>query len=701
MLKKILKLSACALLLISLMLGVIACSKRPSEKTFKEAQKDAVGELLSQVDSISSNIIGADQSDITRDLSVSFELSNELISMLASTADMDFSWLNDISVNLSQICNNDMISLALALKSKGADVISANGIADLESGDLYFAIPALTSAYLNLNLNDLMENTDSAAISAPALLLSGIDQLNIDTEMVINIVNRYYGMIIDAFENVEYNKKGNITIGDISQKCIVYTAQMSRRDVHDLTVKILEQAKTDKDIKAFVIDCANYSISQGIIDMTAEEAYAEVIKSIDEAIDAVQKAIKSEEKPDTPALIWTSYMTKKAEVLATSIEFVEDTNDSYTVFWGKLQDKKNISSEIWLIEENVKTFEINGDLVNDNGLLSGVYEFSAEGEKTVSIELESINKEKLDQGFINGTVIVYPESGIADELPDLGGLSLSSISLKLDINHSSDSFKVKASILNNNAPYLSIILENKAGTGTAINVPENTTTDVFSWFLGFDTTSFLDNITSSGIPTEVVEAIVNIFMSSSEPEVDDEYYIEYDLGYSDGYDKGYKDGFQDGLASLSFGKSYDSYTSGSTGYIDGYDNGYDHGYNDGYNDAYYYYDEPTEELPPEEQYCGVYDDYYEYELFFVDVDGDLEVDIIFDRDGDSAGTFEYDEDGDGDIDYYADGYYCDFDGDGSFDIVIYVYGNGVYDPGYDQAYDTNFDGIFDLYIDQY
>ena len=132
MFKRILKLSICALLLISMTLGVIACSPRPSEDTFKKAQKESVSNIFSQVDNISNNIVGADPNNVSRDVSVKFELSTELLSMLSSAVGgADISWINNLSVNLSQNSKNDIHSLALSLLSNGNEIVSANGIADI------------------------------------------------------------------------------------------------------------------------------------------------------------------------------------------------------------------------------------------------------------------------------------------------------------------------------------------------------------------------------------------------------------------------------------------------------------------------------------------------------------------------------------------------------------------------------------------
>ena len=158
MIKRILKLSICALLLISMVLCTVACNPKPSEETFKEAQKESVGDVFTQIDNVSNNIMGADPNNVSRDISLKVELSTELLSLLSSSMDdMDMSWINKLSLNLSQNSKNDIHSLALSLLHDGKDIISAHGIADMSTGNIYVAIPLLASAYLQLNLDDYMD----------------------------------------------------------------------------------------------------------------------------------------------------------------------------------------------------------------------------------------------------------------------------------------------------------------------------------------------------------------------------------------------------------------------------------------------------------------------------------------------------------------------------------------------------------------
>ncbi len=686
MLKRILKLSACALLIISMMIGVMACSPAPSEDKFKDAQKASVNNFLAQLDTVTNNQTNLE--DMSSNISLSVELSDEIISMLSSTAEVDMSFIKGLEIALSQSTKNDITSIGLALKNQGSEIISANGIADMNANTIYLSVPALSNQSLKFDLNEMMGDVGmdmgtaiggaNMVSTASSALLANLP----DAEVVKKIVGKYFGLIIDSLDDIEYDKKGDISIGDIEENCIVYTATMSRKDIYDLTITVLEAAKADTDLKDFAISLASFYISQGV-DGTADEAYGEVIDAIDDAIAQIKYAKEAEEEPKAKALVWKSYMTKDNEVLATSIKFIggEDEDENTSIFWGKLEKKNDVAVEAWAKVGGEKVFEISGELEKDGNLISGTYDISAQGTKLLYVDIKKLDTEKLDAGLLDGAIILSPAKGIAELLPDMGGISLSSISLRFDIKQTSNSADLKISLLNNNAPYIAVNLKTSLGAGVATSIPSNTTTDAEAWAGSLDLIGFSSKLSQSGIPADIINAIASAIEDAFSPE---DYYEQYYIGWDDGYSNGYMD--------FLFGSSYNDYSYGSQGYMDGYAEGYQAGW----YDAEWYEVETTE--PP--YYYGVGDDYFTCEIYYVDIDADGEDELVIEYDDTVyTGYYEIDENNDGDVDVIADTYICDFDGDGYYDEVVYFYGNGMYDPYGDDAYDRDFDGIYDLFID--
>ena len=577
MLKRILKLSACALLIISMMIGVISCSPAPSEDNFKDAQKESVNNFVSLLDTVTSNPINF--KDMSTKLSLSVELSDELVSMLSSSAQVDMSFINGLEIALSQSTKNDLTSIGLNLKNQGSNIISATGIADINAKTVYLTVPELSSQSLKLDLSEMMGNVGmdmgtavggttavSTAINTPLASLP-------DAELIQKIVNKYFGLIIDSLDDVEYDKKGELSIGDIDEKCIVYTATMSRKDIYALTISILEAAKADTDLKDFAISLADFYISQGV-EGTVDEAYGEITTAIDEAIAEVKYAKENEEEPNAKALVWKSYMTKDNEVLATSIKFIGEEDENVSVFWGKLEKKNDVAVEAWAKVGGEKVFEISGELGKDGKLISGTYDISAQGSKLLFVDIKKLDTEKLDAGLLDGAIIISPAKGIADLLPDMGGISLSSISLRFDVKQTSSSADLKISLLNNNAPYIAVNLKASMGAGVETCTPSNATADLEAWVENLDLVGFSRKLTQSGIPADIINVIASAIEDALSPE---DYYAQYEMGWNDGYGNGYID--------FLIGATYDDYSSGTQGYRVGYAEGYNAGWSDAENNG--------------------------------------------------------------------------------------------------------------------
>lgn len=580
MLKRILKLSACALLIISMMIGVIACSPAPSEDNFKDAQKESVNNFVSHLDTVTDSPI--DFKDMSTNLSLSVELSDELVSMLSSSAQVDMSFINGLEIALSQSTKNDLTSIGLNLKNQGSNIISATGIADINAKTVYLTVPELSSQSLKLDLSEMMGNVGmdmGTAVDGTTAVSTAINTLLAslpDAELIQKIVNKYFGLIIDSLDDVEYDKKGELSIGDIDEKCIVYTATMSRKDIYDLTISILESAKADTDLKDFAIGLADFYISQGV-EGTVDEAYGEITTAIDEAIAEIKHAKENEEEPNAKALVWKSYMTKDNEVLATSIKFIseEDEDDeNVSVFWGKLEKKNDVAIEAWAKVGGEKVFEISGELEKDGKLISGTYDISAQGSKLLFVDVKKLDTEKLDAGLLDGAIIISPAKGIADLLPEMGGILLSSISLRFDVKQTSSSTDLKISLLNNNAPYIAVNLKASMGAGVETCTPSNATADLEAWVENLDLVGFSQKLTQSGIPADIINAITSAIEDALSPE---DYYAQYEMGWNDGYGSGYID--------FLIGATYDDYSSGTQGYSVGYAEGYNAGWSDAENNG--------------------------------------------------------------------------------------------------------------------
>jgi hypothetical protein len=509
--------------LLSLSLGLLSCSPAPSEDTFKDAQRAVVEDLVDRIAFGYDKIEVHDPQNMTTEMKVDVELSPEILSMLRSSTAENFDWLNDISLTLKQNIKDQNSELDLDLMHNGNELISTEFIIDTLKGDFYWAIPALTNEYLKLELG-----YDMTSVSVAGATTADILEILPSEQTLKQLIFKYYDIVMNNVTGVVY-ENGTLSVCEVEQESIVYEVTLSRKQIMEAAVDVLEAVKSDDDIKDIICDFAEYTIASAPSTsayVSVDDIYDDFVRSIDEIIADANYELESGENNDAPALKWTSYTTKKAEVIATELEFIGDS--SYFVFVGKAQDGENIGVQIYAGDDDYKDFEIKGELTEKRNVQSGTYEITVEGESMFFIDLENVDTKLLDKGYLNGTVSLCPSKGLTSLLTDelggnnfFSGLAIASASIKLDIEQNKDDHaKLTATLMNGSSPYFSITLGSSVSAGTPIELPSNNnvTTNTESWVVNMDFEEFKENISNSGLPKSIVE-LVTYYIDALESEL--------------------------------------------------------------------------------------------------------------------------------------------------------------------------------------
>ena len=133
---------------------------------------------------------------------------------------------------------------------------------------------------------------------------------------------------------------------------------------------------------------------------------------------------------------------------------------------------------------------------------------------------EDLNTKLLDQGYLNGSIILSPSSDLIDMVEDevdmdaaAAGLALSSISLKLDFEQENDNnFKLAMHIMSGRNAYASVTLDTAIAKGKSISLPKDSTEDTEEWVADFDFNSLLDVVNESELPDFIVELVETYVM---------------------------------------------------------------------------------------------------------------------------------------------------------------------------------------------
>ena len=498
---RIWKMMIAMLLILSLSVGLIACAPKPSEKTFKNAQKDAFEEM---VDQFLEGYEMTGTGDVATTTKMNVKLSEDLLTILRSLTGEQMNWINDLVIQLDQNAKDDKMEEMLFLGYKDKELLSVKLLSDLANGKVFIGVPILSKKYLSPKQNVLAGGTTAAS----SALMSGklFQYLPAEKDME-KLLNRYYDLVMNAMTGVTF-ESGKLSAGGVEQECTVYHLELTVDQLQAIAKEFLETLKKDEDLKKAVCDLANGMLKENIVPpgQTADDIYNEFVAAIDDALEELAAA----EKDDTVALKWTTYMTKKSEIIGTKLELL-DEESAGTIFVGKAQNGENIGIEIYAESEGKKDFEIKGELTETKQVQNGTYELKMEGKSMLFVDVKDLSVKQLEEGYIDGTFKICPSKGLIDEIGLEGfgpGLAFASMAIEVDVNQNKDQTTLALTLVNKDAAYVSINLEIQERKAADITLPSsNEVTDsVKNWVQQHTNSTALKNqLKNSGLPTSITE----------------------------------------------------------------------------------------------------------------------------------------------------------------------------------------------------
>ena len=106
------------ILILALSLCLFSCSKKPSEKNFKEAQRESVEEFVNDFKKGTERFFELDYADMSIKNEISISLSDEILTILRSSVGEDMTWLNDLNITQLQNYKGNNMSATIGLNYK-------------------------------------------------------------------------------------------------------------------------------------------------------------------------------------------------------------------------------------------------------------------------------------------------------------------------------------------------------------------------------------------------------------------------------------------------------------------------------------------------------------------------------------------------------------------------------------------------------
>ena len=200
---------------------------------------------------------------LASDISISFEPTQEGKDAILDQLYYDPQPLTDVIKNNDSYCftagsknRKCNIDLSLGLDMSGKHIASFDMAADKSAADYFLRVPELNEQWLCIEgskdeqehyygISGIMQ-TYKALLEDPASFLSP-DELRVE-------VDRYARVWSSFADEVQLEKKETVDICDISVDYTVATVRLSEKDLRNLAVNYLEEAKDDEILKNIVIN---------------------------------------------------------------------------------------------------------------------------------------------------------------------------------------------------------------------------------------------------------------------------------------------------------------------------------------------------------------------------------------------------------------------------------------------------------------
>ena len=527
--KKILSSFILFLIVGALLLTTCACGGE-SEKSYKELEKEALESVIDRLPFASRYENG---SAIKSTMSIN--ASNSVLMLLAASG-IDPSWINHTSFTFVSEMKNDANRIASALAYKGSELLSLEAII-APDGNTFITIPQLAQQYLSRPNSEEMATVMSSLSSSLSYY-----------ETAFSLLKKHALPLLESLPDA-VRSEGSITANGKTQNCIVYTLELTAKDLTQLLRTFLANLAADEALK---------NIMNGLVfnatttDFSAEDMYEELISEINELVIEIDHSLANDPEELLNSVVFSmDTFVSNNTIIGRDIRCIDPNNDStpFTYFYGNATQSGATGIEASLLVDGVKLLSAKGtssdgkynstisifdsatrtnvaELVIESneksGMLSGTVLANIQGMSVLEISFDNVNKKELDKGYFNGhasltlgddamNMLNIPMNGVA-----LAGLPLASLSLDFDVQMNASVSVITTSLVNGEEKLISLTVKSEVTKASDFAIPSGTqvTEDPEAWAANLNPQSILAYLKQTELPSSVVDLISALLLGS-------------------------------------------------------------------------------------------------------------------------------------------------------------------------------------------
>lgn len=500
--------------------------------SYKETEKAALDKLVAGFsaywDAVMAQYEKGQETGFNAKMKLTVEETGKAV--LGAMVGMDFSWLNTVTMDMTEIIKDGKEAINADILLNDAPVGTMNICMDLANMTEYFQIPELSQNYMAIPLIPSMEETiadETGAMSEEDIaayqaymeeyqasmetylkIVSDMTTVLPDTKTLSTLLDRYGNILIENFGDETVTEEA-LSVEGVSEDCTVYEEILTEQEVLSILREVLTTAKEDQELK-------------GLLDMWSEtgggeDLYAQLVAGADSALADLPEEGSEEINPEAAMFnskIWTN---AEGKIVGREFGFTDETGtESYQLISWKNPSADGNSAlyfELWL---DTSSITLTGSGQSGDQGLTGEYVLAFDGVKTVGIGVNNLKSDTEAPGYMNGSFnFSLLDTGTEEEPNPLAAFGLTA---NIISDAAAQTSQVDFSLTSSGAPVVTLsVTGGYEASGESVEMPDQAVLDaalsveseedMTAYAEGLDWTTVLTNLGAAGVPEELINQL--------------------------------------------------------------------------------------------------------------------------------------------------------------------------------------------------
>ena len=500
--------------------------------SYKETEKVALDKLVAGFsaywDAVMAQYEKGQETGFNAKMKLTVEETGKAV--LGAMVGMDFSWLNTVTMDMTEIIKDGKEAINADILLNDAPVGTMNICMDLANMTEYFQIPELSQNYMAIPLIPSMEETTAdetgamseeditayqaymeeyqASMETYLKIVSDMTTVLPDTKTLSTLLDRYGNILIENFGDETVTEEA-LSVEGVSEDCTVYEEILTEQEVLSILREVLTTAKEDQELK-------------GLLDMWSEagggeDLYAQLVAGADSALADLPEEGSEEINPEAAMFnskIWTN---AEGKIVGREFGFTDETGtESYPLISWKNPSADGNSAlyfELWL---DTSSITLTGSGQSGDQGLTGEYVLAFDGVKTVGIGVNNLKSDTEAPGYMNGSFnFSLLDTGTEEEPNPLAAFGLTA---NIISDAAAQTSQVDFSLTSSGAPVVTLsVTGGYEASGESVEMPDQAVLDaalsveseedMTAYAEGLDWTTVLTNLGAAGVPEELINQL--------------------------------------------------------------------------------------------------------------------------------------------------------------------------------------------------